>query len=100
MKRPRVLPPLPLLLPAVLACEAPAPVAPANATSAPAGPPAAPSASAALPAPAPPVIDRDFLRLYTESRGFSRGSPRRATVTPDGRDLVFLRSEARDTRQS
>jgi dipeptidyl-peptidase-4 len=104
MKRADVLPGLALLLlpalPAVLACEAPAPVAPAN-PAASATTPVAPAVASAAPLAAPaPVIDRDFLRLYTESRGFTRGAPRSATVTPDGSAVVFLRSEARDTKQS
>ncbi len=97
MKRAHLL--LPLVLPAALACETPAPVAPANATSTPA-PVAAAAPVAASPVPAPPVIDRDFLKLYTESRNFNRGAPVRPTLTPDGRAVVFLRSEARDRKQS
>jgi dipeptidyl-peptidase 4 len=96
MKRAQVLCLLPL--PVVLACEAPAPAAPTNATSAPAS--TAAVASIAPPAPAPPVIDRDFLRLYAESRRFSRGAPRQATITTDGTAVLFLRSEPRDARQS
>jgi dipeptidyl-peptidase-4 len=46
------------------------------------------------------VVDRDFLRLYTESRMFQHGAPHGATLTPDARTVVFLRSEARDTKQS
>ena len=60
----------------------------------------APSASVVPAVPAPPVVDRDFLRLYAESRGFSRGTPRNATLTPDGSAVVFLRSGPRDTKQS
>jgi len=86
------------LLPAVLACETP-PMTPASPAPSPMS--VAPAASvAAAPVPAPPVVDRDFLRLYTESRGFSRGTPRSATLTPDGSAVVFLRSGPRDTRQS
>ena len=86
------------LLPAVLACETP-PVTPVSPATSPVT--VAPAASvAAAPVPAPPVVDRDFLRLYTESRGFSRGTPRSATLTPDGSAVVFLRSGPRDTRQS
>jgi dipeptidyl-peptidase-4 len=100
MKRAHVLPRLALLLPAVFACEGSPPAVPAN----PAAPPPPSSATALAPAaavaPPPPVVDRDFLRLYTESRGFTRGAPRGATVTPDGSAVVFLRSEARDPKQS
>jgi dipeptidyl-peptidase-4 len=104
MKRATVLPGLALLLfpaaSALLACEPPAPVAPTNPAASATAPGASALASATPPAAPAPVIDRDFLRLYTESRGFSRGAPRGATVTPDGSAVVFLRSEARDTRQS
>jgi dipeptidyl-peptidase-4 len=100
MKRAHVLPRLALLLPAVFACEGSPPAVPAN----PAAPPPPSSATALAPAaavaPPPPVVDRDFLRLFTESRGFTRGAPRGATVTPDGSAVVFLRSEARDPKQS
>ena len=64
--------------------------------------PSTPAASAAVaaPAPAPPVLDRAFLRVYTETRNFTRGTPRSAALTPDGRAVVFLRSEARSKQQS
>jgi dipeptidyl-peptidase-4 len=87
-----------LALPSLLlaACGGSPPVAPAT-------PPPAPasnvSTSAPL-APAAPVLDEDFLRAYTQSRFFTRGAPRDATLTPDGRTVLFLRSGARDSKQS
>jgi dipeptidyl-peptidase 4 len=96
MKRAHALSRFALLLPAVFACEAPEPITPANATP----PVPVPPASVSPPTPAAPVIARDFLRLYTESRNFTRGAPRHPTVTPDGTAVVFLRSEARETKQS
>lgn len=88
-----------LLAPAMVACGASPAAAPASPTAI-AAPPATTAPAVASPAPAPPVIDRDFLKLYTESRNFRRGAPSQATLTPDGHAVVFLRSEARATRQS
>jgi dipeptidyl-peptidase-4 len=92
---------LPVLLglPAALACGGAPPQTPSTPapTVVPAGRASPPAADAR---PAPPVIDRDFLRLYTESRNFSRGAPRSVTVTPDGKAVLYLRSEARDRKQS
>ncbi|HEY8091606.1 MAG TPA: DPP IV N-terminal domain-containing protein, partial [Polyangiaceae bacterium] len=82
----------------VLACAAPpAAVLPGRASP---SPPAMPPVAAATPLPAPPVLDRAFLRAYAESRRFRRGSPVGARLTPDGRAVLFLRSGPRDARQS
>ena len=84
------------LVPVVVACEPPPAVAPnAAATPKPAMASAAPE-----PTPAPPVVDLEFLKAYAETRRFTRGTPQRATLTPDERAVIFLRSEARSTRQS
>ncbi len=86
-----------LALPLVaVGCEGPAPATPAAVAPV----PPAIAASAAPASVAPPVLDQDFLRLYTESRGFSRGAPRSARLTPDGHAVLYLRSEARDKKQS
>jgi dipeptidyl-peptidase 4 len=69
----------------------------------PASPPAAPPRNeplVAAPAPAPPVVDRDFIRAYSQSRGFRRGTPQEARLAPDGKTVLFLRSKARDPEQS
>jgi len=83
---------------AALSCRAspPAAAAPTNAVaSAPAiGPSVTP------PLPAPPRIDKELLRAYADSRGFTRGAPRSATVTPDSRAVLFLRSGPKDGKQS
>jgi dipeptidyl-peptidase 4 len=64
--------------------------------------PAAPSPSPApvsvKPPPAP--IDTSFLRTYAATRGFRLGTPKNATPTPDGKAVLFLRSGARDPKQS
>lgn len=41
-----------------------------------------------------------FLRLYAETRGFSRGRPVSARLAPDGRAALFLRSPPRERTQS
>lgn len=59
----------------------------------------APSASPVVKAqPAP--IDTSFLRTYAATRGFRLGTPKNATPTPDGKAVLFLRSGARDPKQS
>jgi dipeptidyl-peptidase-4 len=40
-------------------------------------------------------LDLDFLRLYSETRGFMLGRPVRAKPTPDGKAVLFLRAEAK-----
>ncbi len=84
---------------AATACGSPPPpTPPASAVAAPVPPP--PHLATASAGASAPVVDREFLRAYTESRSFTRGSPRSATLTPDGRTVLFLRSQARDTKQS
>ena len=47
----------------------------------------------------PPVehkpLDASFLRLYAETRGFMLGRPTKPKPTPDGKAVLFLRSEAK-----
>jgi dipeptidyl-peptidase-4 len=40
-------------------------------------------------------LDASFLRTYAETRGFMLGRPSKAKPTPDGKAVLFLRSEAR-----
>jgi len=40
-------------------------------------------------------LDAQFLRTYAETRGFMLGRPVRPTPTPDGKAVLFLRSQAR-----
>jgi dipeptidyl-peptidase-4 len=50
----------------------------------------------ATPAPAQaPPLDTRYLKDYAETRGFQLGRPVRAMPTPDGRAVLFLRSQAR-----
>jgi dipeptidyl-peptidase-4 len=44
--------------------------------------------------------DPKFLRDYALTRGFNLGRPARATPTPDGKSVLFLRATARDPAQS
>ncbi len=46
----------------------------------------------------PPAVDANFLRDYAQTRGFSLGYPVKATPTPDGRAVVFLRAQPRLAR--
>jgi dipeptidyl-peptidase-4 len=84
----------------VVSCGSPPPpAAPANAntnSSATSSANTNPNATAT----ATPVVDRDFIRAFSKSRRFTRGAPRDATITPDGRAVLFLRSQPRDTKQS
>src|SRR5689334_17431998 len=41
------------------------------------------------------LANGQFLRDYAETRGFGLGRPGHAQPTPDGRAVLFLRSEAR-----
>jgi dipeptidyl-peptidase-4 len=54
---------------------------------------ASPSASADP--PKGPALDTSFLKLYAETRGFMLGRPQKPKVTPDGKSVLFLRSEAK-----
>ena len=51
---------------------------------------------ASSPAPA----DDGFLRQYAQTRSFTNGMPKQVRPTPDGRWVLFLRSEATSTVQS
>jgi dipeptidyl-peptidase-4 len=64
-------------------------------------------ALAALPArgqaPPPPkesLVETQFLRDLAETRGFMLGRPVKATPTPDGKAVLFLRGRARSPRLS
>jgi dipeptidyl-peptidase-4 len=46
------------------------------------------------------VQNDDFLRQYAETLRFSLGRPRSATVAPDGKAVLFLRSEPRSFVQN
>ncbi len=48
---------------------------------------------------AAPITDAAFLREYAETRRYLAGRPVAVRVTPDGRSALFLRSEAKDSRQ-
>lgn len=89
----------PALLFVTASCGGGAPASPPAAAPATA-PVTAPVASMSAPSPAAPVLDRDFLRAYSDSRGFTRGTPKAAKLTPDGRQVLFLRSGPRDGKQS
>jgi dipeptidyl-peptidase-4 len=43
-----------------------------------------------------PPADPDFLRAFSETRGFLLGRPSRVQLTPDGSAVLFLRSPPRD----
>jgi dipeptidyl-peptidase-4 len=45
-------------------------------------------------------IDTSFLRLYAETRGFMLGRPAKPKFSPDGKTVFFLRSEAKNPKQS
>jgi dipeptidyl-peptidase-4 len=45
--------------------------------------------------PKGPALDTSFLKLYAETRGFMLGRPQKPKVTPDGKTVLFLRSEAK-----
>src|SRR5262245_29714978 len=51
----------------------------------------------------PPVtkpLDASFLRLYSETRGFTLGRPVNPKPTPDGKHVLFLRSPAKNPKRS
>lgn len=56
-------------------------------------------ALAAQPAKDQP-LDAEFLRTYAQTRGFMLGRPVQAKPTPDGKAVLFLRSEARKPQLS
>jgi dipeptidyl-peptidase-4 len=43
--------------------------------------------------PKGPPLDTSFLKLYAETRGFMLGRPQKPKITPDGKAVLFLRSE-------
>ncbi len=45
-------------------------------------------------------LDASFLRLYAETRGFMLGRPVKPKPTPDGKAVLFLRSEAKKPKLS
>lgn len=49
---------------------------------------------------ASPVTDGSFLREYAETRRYLAGRPVSVKVTPDGKSALFLRSGAKDPRQT
>jgi len=49
---------------------------------------------------ATPMIDPQFLREYAETRRYMAGRPAGAKVTPDGKSVLFLRSQPKDARQT
>lgn len=48
---------------------------------------------------ATPLVDPQFLREYAETRRYLAGRPAGAKVTPDGKAVLFLRSQPKDARQ-
>ena len=44
-------------------------------------------------------MDTSFLKLYAETRGFLNGRPAKPKITPDGKTVLFLRSEPKDAKQ-
>jgi dipeptidyl-peptidase-4 len=45
-------------------------------------------------------LDSSYLRLHAETRGFMLGRPVKPKPTPDGRFVLFVRSEAKSPKQS
>ena len=45
-------------------------------------------------------LDASFLRLYAETRGVMLGRPVKPKLTPDGKAVLFLRSEAKKPKLS
>ncbi len=88
-----------LLLPIVLVACGPSQTTPAM-PQCPAAPSPSPSASTVSTTKALPPVDTAFLRTYAATRGFRLGTPRNATPTPDGKSVLFLRSAAREPKQS
>lgn len=61
---------------------------------APTTPPLAPKPMTTTPAASAP----SFFRTYAETKGFMRGRPAAPQITPDGKHVLFLESEARTSR--
>jgi dipeptidyl-peptidase-4 len=55
------------------------------------------AANAADPASEKPM-DSSFLKEYAETRGFMLGRPQKPKISPDGKTVLFLRSESRSPR--
>ena len=55
--------------------------------------------AAAMPADAADPVDTSFLKRYAETRGFMLGRPAKPKITPDGKTVLFLRSEATVPKQ-
>lgn len=55
------------------------------------------AAQAADPAPGK-LVDTSFLKEYAETRGFMLGRPQKPKISPDGKTVLFLRSEAKSPR--
>jgi dipeptidyl-peptidase-4 len=47
-----------------------------------------------------PFADKKWLEAYALTRRFRLGAPEKATPTPDGKSVLFLRSRGRDPKQS
>jgi dipeptidyl-peptidase-4 len=45
-------------------------------------------------------LDTSFLRQYSETRGFTLGRPVNPKPTPDGKHVLFLRSQAKNPKRS
>jgi len=58
------------------------------------------SASVGKPDVKLPPIDAELVRTMAITRNFRLGTPKSATPTPDGKSVLFLRSPARDPKQS
>jgi dipeptidyl-peptidase-4 len=48
----------------------------------------------------PKPLDASFLRLYSETRGFTLGRPANPKPTPNGKHVLFLRSPAKNPKRS
>ena len=45
-----------------------------------------------------PLLDAKYLRDHAQTRGFMLGRPMQPKFTPDGKNVLFLRSQARNSR--
>jgi len=50
--------------------------------------------------PPPSVADDDFLATWAATRGFRNGHPTAITITPEGDEILFLRSGPRDVTRA
>lgn len=53
-----------------------------------------------MPERPPSVADPAFVEQYAQTGGFRLGQPASITIVPDGSEVLFLRSEARDSSRS